>query len=67
MNFNPLSASEVNAPEIKLAAWKGWAQKIVARYCQTQVLTATANGCTLEPTRSKAMMYAKGSARSRRK
>lgn len=67
MNFNPLSASEVDAPEIKLAAWKGWHQGIVARYCQTQVLTATANGCTLHPTKSKSMMYAKGSARSRRK
>lgn len=67
MNSNPVSPSAIDGFEVKLTAWSGWKQNIVQKYCQTQVLTATANGCQLHPTRSKAMMYAKGSARSRRK
>lgn len=47
--------------------WAGWDQRLVARYCEAKLKTATSNGCTLEPTKSKSILFAKGSARNRRK
>lgn len=47
--------------------WAGWKENIVARYCKTAVKTATANGCELHPTKSKSAIFAKGSARNRRR
>lgn len=48
-------------------SWAGWDEAIVDRYCRAKVITATAMGCELHPTKSNSVIYAKGSARNRRK
>lgn len=46
--------------------WPGWQQSVVERYSSMKMLTGTAKGCDLHPTRSSSVVYAKGSARNKR-
>lgn len=66
MNSTIVHEELIRGVPVKLK-WAGWDQRIVARYCEARLKTATANGCTLEPTKSKSIIFGKGSARSRRK
>lgn len=47
--------------------WPGWQSNILDRYCKMRIAEATANGCQLEPMRSKSVVIASRSKRKRRK
>jgi hypothetical protein len=47
--------------------WAGWQAGLVAKYCETRVKEATAQGCDLHPFRSKSVVFAHNSGRGRRK
>ncbi len=66
MNSTIVHQELIRGVPVKLK-WAGWDQNIVTRYCEAKLKTATANGCTLHPTKSKSIIFGKGSARSRRK
>lgn len=66
MNTVVLPSSMMKGAEIKDLKWDGWKQRVVAAYCKTIVITATSNGCTLEPMKSKSVRIAKCSGRTRK-
>lgn len=65
--MNLTSSPSVKGPEVKGLNWPGWNAGLVKRYSEISVTTATAKGCQLHPTRSKSVIYARGSQRKRRK
>ena len=57
----------ISIPAISGLNWPGWKEKIVGRLSEMAILTGTAEGCQLHPTRSKSVVFARGSSRNRRK
>lgn len=66
MNSTIVLRNMINGPEVRNLQWDGWNEKMMARYCKMEVKTATANGSTLHPTKSRSVIYAKRSQRAKR-
>lgn len=47
--------------------WAGWKELIVAKYCNIELKTATSNGSTLHPRKSKSVVIGKGTGGARRR
>lgn len=66
MNSVQIPSEMIDGSAVKGLKWDGWNQNLVALYSKTTVKTATANGCTLEPMKSKSVRIASTSSRQRR-
>lgn len=66
-NMNDLNPAYTIGDEVADLNWPGWEPRIVDRIANTQIVTASAMGCEVYPTRSKSVVFAHGSARQRRK
>ena len=66
-NLRPVDESKLAGEEVTNLNWPGWKPRIVSRIGSTKIVTASAQGCEAHPTRSKSVVFAKGSFRQRRK
>jgi hypothetical protein len=67
MNSNLIPPQQIVGNQINGLKWAGWKENIVAKFAQTTVKTATANGSALDPGRSKKAFMAHGAGGSRRR
>ena len=67
MNANVIPPLTIHGGQVKGLQWPGWKESIVAKYCSVEVKTATNNGCTLHPRKSKSVTMAKGSGGAKRR
>ncbi len=67
MNSNLIPPDMITGGQVKGLQWPGWKESIVAKYCSTEVKTATSNGSTLHPRKSKSVVIGKGTGGAKRR
>lgn len=64
---NSLLFDQKTSNEVTGLNWPGWQANILQKFCALRVTEATAHGAELYPTKSKSVVFARGSAKRRRK
>ena len=67
MNSVIIPQNSVTGNKISGLKWPGWKESIVAKYCSVEVKTATNNGSTLHPRKSKSVVIGKGTGGAKRR